>query len=66
MVKTEKISFSTEGDGDIINLTGEVAARIKSSGVNSGTVTVFTPSATSAITTIEYEPGLLQDFGHIV
>ena len=61
MIKTDKISFSTKGDGDIIDLTGEVTAKIKSSGIKSGTVTIFTPSATSALTTIEYEPGLLQD-----
>lgn len=61
MVKTEHIRFDTQGDGDIIDLTGQVASKIQSSGIKTGTVTVFTPSATSAMTTIEYEPGLLQD-----
>ncbi len=61
MIKTEEIKFESQGDGEIFDLTGQIAEKIKSSGLNSGTVTVFTPSATSAITTIEYEPGLLQD-----
>ncbi len=61
MIKTEEIKFDSQGDGDIIDLTGQIAKKIKSCGLSSGTVTVFTPSATSAITTIEYEPGLLQD-----
>ncbi|MCP4704441.1 MAG: YjbQ family protein [candidate division Zixibacteria bacterium] len=61
MIKTEEIKFDSSGDGDIIDLTGQINERINSSGINSGTTTIFTPSATSAITTIEYEPGLLQD-----
>jgi len=61
MVKTEKIEFSSKGYCHIVNLTSEVAQKIASSSINSGTVTVFTPSATSGLTTIEYEPGLLED-----
>lgn len=61
MIKTEEIRFDSRGNGDIIDLTGKISDKIKANGFNTGTVTVFTPSATSAITTIEYEPGLLQD-----
>jgi len=61
MIKSAEIEFETHGDGDIIDLTGKVASLIENSDIRSGIITVFTPSATSAITTIEYEPGLLQD-----
>lgn len=61
MIFNEEIRFDSRGDGEIVDLTGQIAEKIKSSGLNAGTVTVFTPSATSALTTIEYEPGLLQD-----
>lgn len=61
MIFNEEIRFDSRGDGEIVDLTGQIAEKIKSSGLNAGTVTVFTPSATSAITTIEYESGLLQD-----
>jgi secondary thiamine-phosphate synthase enzyme len=61
MVKSAEIEFETRGHGHIIDLTGRIALLIKNSDINSGIITVFTPSATSAITTIEYEPGLLQD-----
>ncbi len=44
------------------DITSEVASRIKSSGLNAGTVTVFCPGSTGGLTTIEYEPGLKQDF----
>jgi len=61
MVKTEEIRFRTKGNGHIINLTEDLAQCVKESGITSGTATVFTPSATSGLTTIEYEPGLLKD-----
>ncbi len=61
MVKTKEIKFETTGPGDIIDITPEIRQAVEKSGINSGTVTVFAPGATTGITTIEYEPGLLQD-----
>ena len=62
MVVTQQISLSTKGYCDFHNITSAVAEAIKSSGLRNGIVTVFTPSATSAITTVEYEDGMLADF----
>jgi secondary thiamine-phosphate synthase enzyme len=39
-----------------------VAQIVKQSGLVDGIVTVFCPSSTSALTTIEYEPGAVSDF----
>ena len=61
MIVTDEIKFSADGYCDIVDITEMIAVTISRSGVTSGIVTVFTPSATSALTTIEYEPGLLQD-----
>ena len=61
MVVTKTIQLAAEGFCDMHNITGEVADCVRSSGINSGTATVFTPSSTSGLTTIEYEPGLIQD-----
>ncbi len=61
MIKTDEITFKTRGNGDITDLTGAIAEKVTDSGIDTGIVTVFTPSATSALTTIEYEPGLLTD-----
>lgn len=61
MIKSDTIKFSAKGYCDIINLTDQIREKVLSSGIKSGTVTVFTPSATSGLTTIEYEPGLLKD-----
>lgn len=44
------------------DLTPAVAEAVSEVGLNDGIVTVFAPGATAGITTIEFEPGLLQDF----
>jgi secondary thiamine-phosphate synthase enzyme len=43
------------------DLTRSVAHVVDRSGLKNGTVTIFTPSSTSALTTIEYESGALAD-----
>jgi len=60
-VKTATIQFHTRGDADIHDITERVAAVVSQSGLRAGTVTVFCPSSTSALTTIEYESGALND-----
>lgn len=57
----KRIQISTQGQGEMINVTSETAREVNNSGVNSGTVTVFIPGSTAGITTIEYEPGLVAD-----
>jgi secondary thiamine-phosphate synthase enzyme len=53
--------FSTDGDGTVVDLTGRVAEVLEASGIVTGQLTVFVPGSTGAITSIEYEPGLLDD-----
>jgi secondary thiamine-phosphate synthase enzyme len=60
-VKTSYISLSTQGNADIQDITDQVARSILQSGLKDGTVTIFCPSATSALTTIEYESGAVRD-----
>ena len=60
-VFTGAVEFSSRGNADIIRITDEVRERVAESGVRDGTVTVFAPGATGAVTTIEYEPGVIQD-----
>jgi secondary thiamine-phosphate synthase enzyme len=55
------LSLSTHGDADIHDITDQVARLISKSGLASGTATIFCPSSTSALTTIEYESGALSD-----
>ena len=60
-VKTKNIELKTRGNAEILDITREVTKIVGETGMHDGTVTLFTPSATSAITTIEYESGCLAD-----
>lgn len=57
----KKIQFETNGEGDIIDITPRVKAAVSESGIKEGLVTVFVNGSTAAVTTIEYEPGVLSD-----
>ena len=60
-VKTLSISLSTQGNADIHDITDQVARSVLQSGLKNGTVTIFCPSSTSALTTIEFESGAVSD-----
>jgi len=57
----EHITFDTKGHSDIIDITSQVQQKISHSGLNDGSVLIFVPGATGALTTIEYETGLVSD-----
>jgi secondary thiamine-phosphate synthase enzyme len=61
MVFSETISLSTKGFSDILDITHHVDAVIDRSNIKNGLVTVFCSGSTGAVTTIEYEPGVLRD-----
>ena len=60
-VHSGRLEFSTQGDADVIDLTAGVDSVVRASGVDAGTVTVFVPGATAAVTTMEHEPGGVHD-----
>ncbi len=66
MVKTDEIRLTTRGNADTHDLTPAVEKAVADSGLKIGTATVFTPSSTSAITTIEYESGALDDLRRLL
>ncbi len=61
MVHTGVIRLSTRGHSDMHDITADVQRIVRESGLKHGIVTVFSPSSTSGITTIEYESGALAD-----
>ncbi len=61
MVESKTLQFSSQGNCDIIDITSQVGRAIHESSVDSGTVTVFVTGSTAGVTTIEYEPGLIDD-----
>lgn len=62
MVESRRIRINTQGNCDIIDITGQVAKEVDDSGIGSGIVTVFVVGSTAGISTIENESGLLADF----
>jgi secondary thiamine-phosphate synthase enzyme len=61
-VVTSRISFETKDETDMVDITDQLVKSIRDSHLKDGIATVFVPGATGALTTIEYEPGLLEDF----
>ena len=64
-VRLNHIFLTTQGNTDILDITQKVDECIHSSGLKNGLVTIFCPSSTSGITTIEFEPGVLHDLEKI-
>ena len=60
-VESRSIKLFTKGNNDVVDITSMVADSVKSSGLKDGTVTLFVIGSTAALTTIEYEPGLVKD-----
>jgi secondary thiamine-phosphate synthase enzyme len=61
MVISDAISLSTKGFCDIQDITSSVSAIVGKSRVQNGMVTIFCKGSTGAVTTIEYESGVLED-----
>jgi secondary thiamine-phosphate synthase enzyme len=60
-VISTSIKLSSQGEADMHDITDRAARAVSQSGLRDGIVTLFCPSATSGLTTIEYEEGALSD-----
>jgi secondary thiamine-phosphate synthase enzyme len=60
-VHVGQLRFSTQGDGDVIDITAGVESVVGRAGVQSGIASVFVPGSTAAVTAMEYERGGIQD-----
>jgi len=56
-----KFSIKTSGKDDIHDITDRVEQQVSRSGIRDGLVCVFVVGSTGALTTVEYEPGLVSD-----
>lgn len=63
-VTTKRIWVDLHADGDMADISAEAQAFVSSSGLSDGILTVFSVGSTSAVSTIEYEPGLKEDMLH--
>lgn len=64
-VITKFLNFSTKGNNDIVDITYEVQEKLRETKLDEGSVICFVPGSTAAITTMEYEPGQIQDLKDI-
>lgn len=60
-ILTDKILLETKGAGDLIDITDRIAKLLKQTKLKTGQVTVFHIGSTAAITTFEFEPGMIKD-----
>jgi secondary thiamine-phosphate synthase enzyme len=60
-MKNYVLAFPTTGKTDLVDITREVSLRIRESGISEGSVLIFVPGSTAALTTIEYESGVIED-----
>ena len=58
---TDYINLSTQGNTDILDITGEVGSKLRNTKLKDGIVNISVLGSTSAVTTCEYEPGLIKD-----
>lgn len=61
-VITKTIKVKTKGQDNIIDITSQATKGVEDSNLKNGIATIFVSGSTAALTTIEYEPGLLSDF----
>jgi secondary thiamine-phosphate synthase enzyme len=61
LIETEIVKLQTRGNADTHDLTQQVQELVAASSIRDGVVTLFTASSTSALTTIEFESGALND-----
>ncbi len=61
MVHQEQITFETAGHRQMTDITGQVAGVVDESGIKTGVAQVFSVGSTSAVSVVEFEPGLARD-----
>lgn len=66
MVKLYAVEIETRGRNEMVDITGEVRDIVGRSEITDGQVLIFVPGATGALSTIEYEPGLIADFPELM
>ena len=60
-LETFSLEVKTTAGTDILDLTAAVAAEVEQIGVAEGLLTLFIPGSTAALTTIEFETGVVND-----
>jgi secondary thiamine-phosphate synthase enzyme len=65
-ILTDTLHVDTNGNNDMIDLTGRLALLLSKHRLKNGNMVVFVPGSTAGLTTIEYESGLKEDFTELM
>jgi len=57
-----KFSIKTRGFNDVIDITDRISEIVEKSKIKDGLCLISCPGSTAGLTTIEYDPNLLEDF----
>jgi len=63
---TKYVKFSTKGNNDIKDITYQVQEKLREAKLEDGVVTIFVPGSTAGLTTMEFEPGQIQDLHELI
>jgi secondary thiamine-phosphate synthase enzyme len=64
-VITDYLQLTTEGNTDVIDITPAVSEKLQSLPIKKGIVNISVIGSTGAVTTCEFEPGLVEDIGEV-
>ncbi len=65
-VESESVRLRTRREGELVDITDKVQTIIDKGKIRNGVAFLFVPGATAALTTIEYEPGLMADLPNML
>ncbi len=65
-IRAKKITEKTAGFCDVIDITAKVRLHLEKEKIQNGLAALFVSGSTAALTTIEHEPGLIQDLKEFV
>ena len=60
-IVTDRLSVSTRGDCEVLDLTSDIDALLRKHAFDEGQALIFCAGSTGGLTTVEYEPGLVRD-----
>lgn len=66
MIKLYYIEIETRGRNEMVDITDNVRGIVQRSEIADGHALIFVPGATGALSTIEYEPGLIKDLPELM
>jgi len=65
-ITTSELEFKTTGETDIVDISREVEEWVLQSGIQDGTIMLFISGSTAALTTIEFESGVVNDLRRVI